>query len=133
MADQDPPPQQDEVAEEQTKSDAAAEPEEQKKAAAHADQVATQIFNRTKDPRNRDVLLEKLKFKEGDLTKRTYTFTCCFEDGFVGDSQYPKYEEYVREFTIIYINQEKQWKLEGQINTENDGTGSSVTQSNARW
>ena len=112
----------------------------QEKAAAHADQVATKKFNRAEAPTQRrgdPRELSDLKFKEGDLTKRTYTFTFSIEDGYQTDSQYPKYKEYVREFTIIYINNEKskkkRWKLEGQINTRNDGTGSSVRQHHARW
>ena len=109
----------------------------QKKAAAHADQVATRFFNRAKAPRHRDDPsgINDLQFKDGDLTKRTYTFTCCFEAGTCPDSGYPRYEETVREFTISCIikKDKKEWKLEGQINTQNDGTGSSVPQSHARW
>lgn len=117
----------------------------QEKAAAHADQVATKFFNRAEAPTQRrgdPRELSDLKFKEGDLTKRTYTFTFSVEDGYQTDSQYPKYKEYVREFTIIYNtiiyknnkkSKKKRWKLEGQINTRNDGTGSSVRQHHGRW
>ena len=104
-------------------------------AAAAADQVATRLFDGAK-PRHRDATLEikDLQFKEGDLTRRTYTFTCCFEDGYIPDSQYPKYKEYVREFNIILVNTKHPlWKLEGQINTRDDGTGSSVPQPSGRW
>ena len=112
----------------------------QEKAAAHADQVATKFFNRAQAPRRRrndPTGIKDLQFKEGDLTKRTYTFTCCFEDGCCPDSGYPRYKEYVREFTMMVKknkkNKKKQWKLEGQINTRNERTGSSVPQSYGRW